>query len=573
MKLLLIICFSLFFPFTSWSQTNILFTNPVIDSILRGNYNPADYASAFPVSDPNFIANQIQLSVSPDSLMAHLETLTEFGNRNTGSDTSSNSFGIGAARRWVKSKFDQFSVFNNNRLQVGYLQFDNPTCNVLQHRNVVAVLPGSNPSTAGFVLMEAHLDSRCGDVCDSLCLAYGADDNGSGSALVIELARIMSIYSFEETVVFMLTTGEEQGLLGAAALSDYCDANGIPVKAVLNNDIVGGITCGQTASPPACMGAGQIDSLNVRLFSRGNYNSQFKQFARYTKLQYQEILSPIVPVPTAIQIMTGEDRSGRGGDHIPFRENGFTAIRMTSANEHGNGSAGPGYSDRQHTSSDSLGIDLDNDGQLDEFFVDFNYLARNAVINGVCATMVAQGPGQLSAFNATAVPGGLAVQVNNPTTTRFRLATRTSSNDWDSVYTLNNAVDTLWGLQGQVILSMAALDSNDVESLFSYETNANIPTSAGEFLPSKALELVGNRPNPFDEQTTITVKRHSHVDFKSAYILIQDAAGREVEKIPMTLEADVNEVNFYHGFHAAGTYFYSLIIDGEVYDRGKMVMQ
>lgn len=573
MKPFLLFCCCLLVSFSSWSQTNIHFTQPVMDSILKGNYNPADYAPAFPVSDPNFIANQIQAIVSPDSLQAHLEMLTSFGNRNTGSDTSSNTFGIGAARRWAHQKFTQFSNFGGNRLQVGYLQFETLTCNVNQHRNVVAVFPGQNPSTEGFVLIEAHLDSRCDDVCDSLCLAYGADDNGSGSALVLELARTLTLYSFDETVVFMLTTGEEQGLLGARALSDYCDANNIPVKAVLNNDIVGGVSCGQTASPPACIGAGQIDSINVRLFSRGNYNSQFKQFARYTKLQYEEILSPIVSVPTSIQIMTGEDRSGRGGDHIPFRENGFTAIRMTSANEHGDGSAGPGYTDRQHTSSDSLGLDLNNDGQLDTFFVDFNYLARNAVINGVCATMVAQSTAPITSFTATAIPGGLAIQVNNPTTTRFRLATRTSSNDWDSVYTLNNAVDTVWGIQGQVIVSMAALATDNVESLFSYETNVNVPTATGEVLPSKTLELMGNRPNPFDEQTTITVKRHGHLEFKTAVILIHDAAGREVQRIPMTLEADVNEVNFYHGFHAAGTYYYSLVVDGEVYDSGKMVMQ
>lgn len=562
------------YSLVSIGQLNTQFTNPLIDQVLRGNYNPGDYAATNPITDPTVIAQMTSLDVSPDSAQKYLEGLSSFGNRNTGSDTSSSTFGIGAARRWAHQKFEQFSAANENRLLVGYLQFDELICNVNQHRDVVAVLPGSNPSGDGYVLIEGHMDSRCDNVCDSLCLAYGADDNGSGSVLVMELARVLSQFSMKETVVFMLTIGEEQGLLGADALSDYCLAENIPVKAVLNNDIVGGIYCGNTASPPGCPGADAVDSTNVRLFSRGNINSPHKQFARYTKLQYKEMLSPIVAVPTAIQIMTGEDRTGRGGDHIPFRQNGYIAIRMTSANEHGNGSAGPNYTDRQHTSSDSLGIDTDNDGEIDSFYVDFNYLARNARINGVCAAMVALGPDPVTSFTATGVPGGIAIEVlGNPTVSDFRFATRTFSNDWDSVYTLNAPIDTIWGISGQHRVSMASLDSNGIESLFSYETNINVPTSTGELTPEQDLELMGNKPNPFDEQTTIIVKRNGHINFTEAYILITDMGGKEVERIPLTLEADINEVNFLHGFHATGTYIYSLIVDGEILGRKKMVMQ
>ncbi len=562
------------FAFPLGAQLNTQFTNPLIDQVLRGNYNPGDYAASVPITDPVVISQMIALDVSEDSLKNYLIEMSGFGNRNTGSDTVSSTFGIGAARRWGHQQFQEISAANENRLLVGYLQFDEVICGVSQHRNVVAALPGSAPSGEGYILIEGHLDSRCDDVCDPTCEAQGAEDNGSGSALVLELARVMSQFTFKETVVFLLTTGEEQGLMGADALADYCYYDSIPVKAVLNNDVVGGIYCGATSSPPSCPGAGAVDSTNVRLFSRGNYNSQHKQFARYTKLQYKEMLSSIVAVPTSIQIMTAEDRTGRGGDHIPFRQNGFTAIRMTSSNEHGNGSAGPSYTDRQHTSSDSLGVDTDNDGQIDSFYVDFNYLARNARINGVCGAMAAIGPAPISGFNATPVPGGLAIEVlGNPTVTDFRFATRTNTNDWDSVYTINAVIDTLWGLQGQYIISMAAMDANGVESLFSYESNVNIPTSTGELLPEKDLELFGNKPNPFDEQTTIIVKRNGHIDFEEAYIVIHDMGGKEVERIPLTLEADVNEVNFLHGFHATGTYIYSLVVDGEVLGRKKMVMQ
>lgn len=575
MKLPHLLFLALLFPFAStFSQTNIHFTNPTMDSVVRGLYNPADYAASSVIAQPDSIAIGLQDRVSPDSLKNFLTSLTAFGNRNTGADTVSNTFGIGAARRWCHGKFQGFSAVNENRLLTGYLEFDRTICSLGKHRNVVAVLPGTDPSPDGLVVLEGHLDSRCDGACDVLCIAPGADDNGSGSVLVLELARVMSRYTFDETVLFMLTIGEEQGLFGAEAMAEYCVAEGIPIKAVLNHDIVGGIYCGNSASPPGCPGVGDVDSLNVRLFSQGGYNSAHKQLARYVKLEYWEMLQPIVEVPMSINIMTGEDRVGRGGDHIPFRLNGFKAIRQTSANEHGDGSPNANYDDRQHTSSDSLGIDLDNDGTVDSFYVDFNYLARNARINGNAAAMIATGPPSPTNFSATAVPGGIALDIQAPVSyPAYRMAIRTVDNDWDSVFTFSNAVDTIWGLSGTVVLSVAVVDAEGVESLFSYETNVSVPLSTGEAAASTGLHLLPNRPNPFDEQTTIGVKVSSPVDFQEAYILITDLNGKTVQEIPLTLEADINEVNFYHGFHASGTYIYSLVVDGAVVDSRRMVME
>ncbi len=93
-----------------------------------------------------------------------------------------------------------------------------------------------------------------------------------------------------------------------------------------------------------------------------------------------------------VSVMAAEDRTGRGGDHIPFRQRGFSAIRFTSANEHGNASNGPGYTDRQHTSGDVLGADTNGDGEVDSFYVDFHYLGRNALINANAAVMAAYAP-------------------------------------------------------------------------------------------------------------------------------------------------------------------------------------
>ncbi|MEM7038242.1 MAG: M28 family peptidase, partial [Bacteroidota bacterium] len=173
------------------AQSNITVTNSLADQVLRGNYSPALFAATNVVDQPDSLTRGVQDRISPDSLLSYLEALTGFGNRNTGSDTVSSTWGIGAARRWAHAKFADISARNENRLLVGYLQFDRNICSMTQHRNVMAVLPGSDSTTDGFILMEAHMDSRCDVPCGGGCNAQGADDNGSGSALVLELARVL----------------------------------------------------------------------------------------------------------------------------------------------------------------------------------------------------------------------------------------------------------------------------------------------------------------------------------------------------------------------------------------------
>src|SRR5690606_24046638 len=238
--------------------------------------------------------------VSTDSLFSYLLALQSFQTRNTGSDTVSATKGIGAARRWIYSKFEEFSNQSGNRLIPSYLQFDQAICDQPQHRNIFAVLPGADTSDKSVIIIEGHMDSRCAGLCDTACLAEGMEDNGSGTALVMELARVMSRYTFNQTIVFLLTVAEEQSLAGATAFANYVKGKGIKVKAVLNNDVVGGIVCGQTASPPSCAGLNAIDSTHVRLFSYGGFNSPHKGLVRFTKLEYNEQLRPHVAVPMDI---------------------------------------------------------------------------------------------------------------------------------------------------------------------------------------------------------------------------------------------------------------------------------
>src|SRR6202000_775537 len=127
--------------------------------------------------------------------------------------------------------------------------------------------------------------------------------------------------------------------------------------AVLNNDVIGGIICGHTSSAPGCPGFENIDSTHVRLFSYGGFNSFHKGLSRFIKLEYKEMIQPYAAVPMTINIMTPEDRTGRGGDHMPFRALGYPAMRFTAENEYGDADVtSPTYIEHQHTSSDSIGV-------------------------------------------------------------------------------------------------------------------------------------------------------------------------------------------------------------------------
>lgn len=560
------------------AQVAITCTDSNAARVMMGVYDPAAYAAATVIDDPVVISADIRSKVSADSLRKWLEVLGSFENRNTGSDTTSATKGIGAARRWIYDRFAQFSAENGNRLIPSYLQFDEVICSMAQHRNVMAVLPGTDTTYKGVTIVEAHMDSRCSGLCDTSCAARGMEDNGSGTALVIELARVMSKYSFRRTLVFVATTSEEQGLNGARALAVYAQLHGISIRGVLNNDVIGGIICGHTSSPPGCPGYKAIDSTQVRLFSFGGFNSFHKGLSRFIKLEYKEMQLPHVDVPMTVSIMTPEDRTGRGGDHIPFRQLGFTSMRFTSANESGDANVtATGYADRQHTSGDSLGHDADADGDIDEYWVDMNYLARNTMINATAAAMMGMGP-RTPDFTLATTPGVLHVALTAETGyPQYRVGVRTTTNDWDSVYTFGGATtvfDVPVAGTGNHIVSVAAVDSKGVESLFSKELQATVAPVSGVVEAGNApqgIELLQNRPNPADEATTISVLANGQVAYKQAFIVITDEAGREVVRKPMALEPGMNEIIYEHGYNMSGTYVYMLVVDGKKIDSRRMI--
>lgn len=560
--------------FPTMAQTNMKLTNPVADQVLRGNYNPQDYAPTTIISDPGTIIDGIIGNISTDSLHSYLLRMSQFQTRHTASDTLSPVRGIGAARIWAHQHFDLFSNASENRLVTSYFQFDESVCGVDRHKNILAILPGMDTSSHSVIILEGHFDSRCNSSCDTACIAEGMEDNGSGSALILELARVMSKYTFENTIVFMLTIGEEQGLVGANAFSLFVSNEDINVEAVLNNDVIGGIICGETSSPPSCPGHNQIDSTQVRLFSFGSAFSDHKNLARYVHLEYKEELLSRVQVPMQISIMSPEDRTGRGGDHIPFRQRGYSSIRFTSANEHGNAnSSDTSYHDRQHTSNDVLGVDTDGDMIIDSFFVDFNYLARNAVINGTNAALIAGGAIPPEFDVAYMGANKLVIDITSETHYGiYKVGVRTATNYFDSVFTIVGLTDTLDVSQAIIYwVSVASVDSNDVESLFSREQREQT-TGINELTgKEKSIQLLQNQPNPFDEATIISVFVQQKVPYQEAQIVITDLSGKLVKSYPITLKEGINDVLYRHGHNMTGTFVYSLIVDGEVISSRKMV--
>lgn len=556
----------------SYSQTNIISTNLLAEQVMMGDYDATQFLPPTILDHPDTIVQGIITRISTDTLLSYINKLASFQNRNTGSDTVSSTKGIGAARRWIHQKFSEIGAANNNRLIPSFLQFDSTICTIKQHRSPFAVLPGLDTSDPSIVIIESHLDSRCEVLCDTSCIAQGVDDNGSGTALVMEIARVLSRYAFAHTIVFLTNTGEEQGLDGAVAFAEYVQQKGISIKAVENNDIVGGILCGLTSSPPGCPGFGDVDSTQVRLFSSGTFNSPHKSFCRFIKLEYKENILPFSTTPMTITLMTAEDRTGRGGDHIPFRERGFTAMRFTSANENGNANVtDTAYHDNQHTSQDVLGYDTDGDQVIDSFLIDFNYIQRNAQINANAAAMAAIGvltPGFSFSANGSDVTVTIVSQLQYEI---YRIGVRSNSFDFDTVYSITG-ISATFQIEnaGIYYISTASVDSNGVESFFSEEKLINI-TGVENFSGGSEFILMPMKPNPADEATMISIFAGKEIQYKQAMIRITDTNGLLIKEIPVKIKKGINEIMYKHGFHPAGTFIIQFMIDGRNLATSKVV--
>jgi hypothetical protein len=334
------------------------------------------------------ISEMVQ-EVSSDSLRSYITALVSFGTRNTLSTQSAKTRGIGAARNWILQKFNQFGSSSGGRfsafIDTTTLQPDKKRVDTtLLLGNVVATLKGTNPNDKRIFVISGHLDNMRSSVMDRTGDAPGANDDGSGTAAVLECARIMSSRNFSATIIFVAVSGEEQGLLGAYFMAGKAKKDSVQVEAVLNNDIMGSNNSSETNI---------IDNTRIRVFSEGlpayeleknakairqlglENDGRSRQLARYVKETGERYVDHIEVV-----MIYRNDRFLRGGDHSPYVENGFPAVRLTEMNEN--------FYHQHQDVRKANGIQY---GDLPEF-MDFEYLRKNTAVNLSVLANLAKAP-------------------------------------------------------------------------------------------------------------------------------------------------------------------------------------
>jgi len=355
--------------------------------------------------------------VSPERLRENVDTLAAFGTRHTLSPDESDDRGVAASRRWILEQFKQYAE-DSGRAESRALRADldsNPVepdgrriTRPTDATNVIAVIPGDMPEARQrLYYVLGHNDSRNSDPNDFTADAPGANDDASGVALLMELARVMSTRSFDSTLVFMATSGEEQGLYGARLHAQKQINAGADIRAVLNNDTVGDPTGpgGRLARNQVCVFSEGLppdpsadDAAAVRRLGAEN-DSASRQLARYT-----EEIASLYDTTVQPRLIYRHDRFLRGGDHTPFNELGVPAVRFVEVHEN--------Y-DRQH--QDVRVEDGVQYGDLPEF-VDERYLADVTRLNLAALAHLA---------NAPSVPGDariIVAELTNDTTIRWTAA-------------------------------------------------------------------------------------------------------------------------------------------------------
>ncbi len=338
-------------------------------------------------------AARIMGAISPEHIRAIDDKLVSFGTRHSLSDTTSPTRGIGAARTWIKSELESYNA-GSGKLEVSFEEFDAPPSTRIPKgahlANILAVLPGTKyPARRYYVI--GHYDSMPSNVMNPNDDAPGANDDGSGTTAVLEIARALASRPQESTIVFLCTVGEEQGLIGARYHADQAATNKLDIRAVLSNDIVGdpwGPGGDKSRSTPGL----------IRVFSEGiPRHASTEEWARIHNLAAEsdspsrELARYIAEVAreekTAVQPMLvfRLDRFLRGGDHSSFNEAGFAAVRFTEVHE-----------DYRHQhqnvrkEKDAAGTEVQY-GDLPPG-VDADYLANVTRLNAACLVHLANAP-------------------------------------------------------------------------------------------------------------------------------------------------------------------------------------
>jgi Peptidase family M28/Fibronectin type III domain len=332
--------------------------------------------------------SSLVLEIDPRNVERTIRRLVSFGTRNTLSEQNDPNRGIGAARDWLYGEFMKAAQRSGGRMTVEKQTFEQPKAARVPQptmlTNIVATLKGIQPESANRVyVVSGHYDSMCTSPTDAKCDAPGANDDASGTAAVLEMARVMARYSFDATIVFMTVPGEEQGLLGATHFAEEAKKNNVDIGAMFTNDIIGS----------SLGGNGVRDPHTVRVFSEGvpsnettqeattrrsvggENDSPSRQLARFIK----ETSERYVP-SMKVWMIYRRDRYSRGGDHQPFLERGYAAVRFTEPNE-----------DYHHQHQN---VRIENGIQYGDLpqFDDFKYIANVARVNAAALAALASAP-------------------------------------------------------------------------------------------------------------------------------------------------------------------------------------
>jgi len=411
--------------------------------------------------------------VSAARIQQTIEKLVSFETRQTLSSDMPASTGKGAnaAAGWIQSEFERYSKDCGGCLEVKTAEFiQEPGPRVpkpTKITNVYAVLRGNDPANADrIVLVTGHYDSRNSDTNDATAPAPGANDDGSGTAVSLECARVLSKHRFPATIIFLTVAGEEQGLYGSAHFAKMAKAQGWDLEAVLNNDIVGGDrTPGDTLQDPHVVRvfsegipstADEKQLKTIRALG-GENDGPSRQLARYIASVAREYLPPATLQPL---IVFRRDRYLRGGDHFSFNEQGYAAVRFTEFREN--------YNHQHQNVRIENGIEY---GDLPKF-MDYDYTANVARLNAATLASLASAPAPPanvrlltkelqndSTLAWEASPGGLA--------TGYEVLWRdTAASDWQHVQAVGNVIRaTVPVSKDNVVFAVRALDAKGHRSL------------------------------------------------------------------------------------------------------------
>ncbi len=421
----------------------------ILFTLILGICSLGSFAQQAVIRNPE--VQRLVQQVSADSLKKYIYDLSSFHSRHTLNTDEKN--GMIAAQRYVLKKFNEFAQASNGRMTAQIEEFVTPGDGrriVADSKvaNVVATLKGTNPNDKRIFIVSGHLDSRNRDVMDAAGAAPGANDDGSGVAVVMELARVLAQKEFSASILFVAFTGEEQGLKGATYLAEKAKTEGWQIEAVLNNDIVGNSNSSETLiSNNTVMRvfsetvplAEDERGAAIRRSTNSDNDSPSRQLARYIKEIGERYVDHM-----DVKLIYRSDRFLRGGDQTPFMRNGFTAVRMSEMNEN--------FLHQHENVRVENGIQY---GDLPEF-MDFEYLRKVSAVN-------------LSSAASLANSAGMPQEV--------RIDVRGLTNKSD----LNWKAPTQGKVKGYYVLMRETSSSMWEKKFFTTETSISLPYSKDNY--------------------------------------------------------------------------------------------